>query len=298
LRVDIHTHVFTIHSILSREAIRIITQRLEDTGFVPDVLAEAIGSLLHDQLERPEYLDEGRLLRKLLQKLTGIDSFNELLEKQFSNDLISIQLGEDLDDLAVDALSDIITRVLDAYPGGGVPWKILDVIEALRLSMQATITDVANDLLRHMDDDGVIVSLMMDIFAAPESASDRKRHMSQIDGAAEAALQRPGRILPFFGVHPERPGHLEELKNAVENKGFVGVKLDLSLGDSVDSEEMRLVYEYSIEEDLPVLLHCGHGGSYRSEDQVQLCDPAQWTRRTCSRSAQTSSMSRPSSRIV
>lgn len=50
MRIDIHTHVFTLHSILSREAIRVITQRLEDTGFVPDVLAEAIGSMLHEQL--------------------------------------------------------------------------------------------------------------------------------------------------------------------------------------------------------------------------------------------------------
>jgi predicted TIM-barrel fold metal-dependent hydrolase len=276
VRIDIHTHVFTLHSILSREAIRVVTQRLEDTGFVPDVLAEAIGGLLHEQLEKPEYLDERRLLRKLLQKLTGIDSFNEVVENQFSNDLISIQLNQDLDDLAADALSDIITRVLDAYAGGGVPGKILDVIEALRLSMQATITDIADDLLRHMDDDGIIVSLMLHIFGAPETAQDRQRYMSQINGAAEAALQRPGRILPFFGVHPERPGHLEELKNAIENKGFVGVKLYPSLGYSVDSDEMRLVYEYSIEKDLPVLLHCGHGGFYRTEDQIQLCDPAQW----------------------
>lgn len=275
MRVDVHTHIFTLRSILSREAIRVFTQRLE--RYCPPFLAEAIGDLLYDQLDKPEYLDERRLLRALVQKLTGVQTFNDLIGQHFLGDLLSVQVEGDLDALTVEALSDIITRVADVYQGGGVPGKVLNVIETLRASMQPTITDVADDILQHMDDDGVIGALMLDIFVAPESDRDRKTYLGQIAGTAEAALQRPGRILPFFGVHPDRPRHLEELKKAIEHKGFVGVKLYPSLGYTVGSPEMRRVYQYCMEADLPVLLHCGHGGFYREKRLIDHCDPDQWT---------------------
>ena len=274
MRIDVHTHVFTLYSIMSREAIRVITERLGK--YVSPMVSEAIGQVLYDQLDKPEYMDEHRLLQKLLAKLLGDTSFSDVATSLFANSRIETQITGDLDALAAGAISDIITRVLDGVDGGGTAGKVLDVIETLRQSMQPTITDVSGDLLKHMDDDGVIVALMMDIFKGPESERDRRRYIGQIDGHAEAALQRPGRVLPFFGVHPERPGHLEQLKKAIETKGFVGVKLYPSLGYSVDSATMRLVYGYCLEKDLPVLLHCGHGGFYRTEDQIELCNPAQW----------------------
>jgi predicted TIM-barrel fold metal-dependent hydrolase len=127
-----------------------------------------------------------------------------------------------------------------------------------------------------MDPDDVIVALMMDIYHGPESARDRRSYRRHILETAEAALQRPGRILPFFGVHPDRPSHFDSLVQAVEQRGFVGVKLYPSLGYSVDSPPMRRVYDYCVDMELPVLLHCGHGGFYRDEQKRQLCDPAQW----------------------
>lgn len=275
MRIDAHTHVFTLNSILSREAIRVITQRLVDTKGVPEALAEAVGDLLNDHINKPEYLDERRLLRKLLEKLLGVVGLDNIAGKLGDNHIVAA-LGGSLDDLAVEKLSDLITKVLDAHDGGPGD-KVLDVIETLRQAMQPTITDVAKDILAPMDDDGVIVTLMMDIFAAPESGADRRRYLGQIDGTAEASLQLPGRLLPFFGIHPDRPGHLDELKRAVESKGFVGVKLYPSLGYKVDSPTMRKVYEYCLDKDLPVLLHCGHGGFYRTEDYIELCNPNQWS---------------------
>jgi hypothetical protein len=41
---------------------------------------------------------------------------------------------------------------------------------------------------------------------------------------------------------------------------------------------MRQVYRFCEDEHLPVLLHCGHGGFYRTDDARSLCDPDEWSR--------------------
>ena len=286
MRLDGHTHIFTLYTILSREAIRVIEQRLRDrlkgTG-VPDALVEAVGQLLHDQLNQPEYLDERRLLKALLEKLTGIDSIDRLLRNLPVDHSIRVDIEGDLDNLAVPVLREHIGSVLSRE--GGPLDKVLDIVDTLRLSMQPTVTDVADDLLKEMDGDGVLVALMMDIYGEGEVPEDRHRYLRQINGHAEAALQRPGRVLNFFGVHPDRMDTLEQLRRAVETKGFVGVKLYPSLspvdtgsphGHSVNSDKMKEVYRYCIAKELPVLLHCSHGGFYRTEDAIDHCNPKHW----------------------
>ncbi len=276
MRIDVHTHVFTLYSILSREAVRVITQRLEYRG-VPKPLADAVGDLLYEQLDRPEYLDEVRLLERLIHRFMGVPSLSEAARARLRGTPFELGMDSSLDDVVVRRASEFITSALDAVEAEGLVDTVVDVIQTLRQSMKPTITDVADDLLAHMERDDVMVALMMDIFGAPELEQDRRRYLAQIEGTAEAALQRPGRILPFFGLHPERPGHFDELRRAVEEKGFVGVKLYPSLGYSVDSPEMRRVYTYCLERELPVLLHCGHGGFFRTREAIELCNPIQWT---------------------
>jgi predicted TIM-barrel fold metal-dependent hydrolase len=135
---------------------------------------------------------------------------------------------------------------------------------------------VADELLDQMDPNDALVALMMDIHAKDEPERDRDNFQRQIDGTEEVAIQRPGRVLPFFGVHPERAEHFELLQDAVERRGFLGVKLYPSLGYQVDSPTLRKVYQYCIEKDLPILLHCGHAGFYRKEEFIEFCNPAQW----------------------
>lgn len=148
-----------------------------------------------------------------------------------------------------------------------------DIVQTLRLAMRTTITQVADELLDQMDPNDALVALMMDIYAPDESGRDRDNFIRQIEGTQEAALHRPGRVLPFFAVHPERPGHLALLRDAVESRGFLGVKLYPSLGYRVDSDPLRAVYTYCLEKDLPILLHCGHGGFYRRREYINFCDP-------------------------
>ena len=280
-RIDSHTHIFTLRSILTREAIRVITQRIRDRG-LPSFFVDAVENLLFEQYVKPDIFNERQLLTALLRKLSGIPSFRDEVGRLFPGDLLQIRLTEDFEALPASVLSKILTDFANAYEGGSRAKIILNVIQTLRRSMQPTITDVADDILAPMvtgnpGDDCVIVALMMDIHGPDETPYDLATYRGQIAGTTEAALQRPGRILPFFGVHPDRPGHLRALKTAVESGGFVGVKLYPSLGFAVDSPEMRRVYRYCMEADLPVLLHCGHGGFYRSKPLIDQCDPEQWT---------------------
>lgn len=274
MRIDVHTHIFTLRSILSAEAVRVITQRLRDRN-VPGFVVDAVEGFLIDLLNKPRYLDSRQLLRLLADKLTGDRSLDDVIDR-FLPDWIDIDVDDRLRDLASEQLLQALRKYAESKGGEEAGTSIMDVVDTLLGSMKPTISHIAADTLAHMDADDAIVALMMDIYGGNESDRDRRTYLSQIDGTSEAALQYPGRVLPFFGVHPERKGHLDELKRAVDTKGFVGVKLYPSLGYEVDSPSMRKVYDFCVERDLPVLLHCSHGGFYRTEASKGLCDPAQW----------------------
>jgi predicted TIM-barrel fold metal-dependent hydrolase len=238
----------------------------------------AIDKLLDDLLDRPRYLNERQLLGLLFQKLLDTDGFNQLLDTRLAGMPITLTLrGADPMDLPLEALQralDQISTLTD--DASSVGKSIYDVVATLRISMKPTITDVADHVLEQLDQDDAIVALMMDIRAPDEGARDRENFLRQIAGTEEAALQRPGRVLPFFAVHPERPDCLALLKQAVEKRGFVGVKLYPSLGYSIDHPTLLEVYDYCLEMDLPVVLHCSHGGFYRKAEYIDYCDPGDW----------------------
>lgn len=275
--INVHAHLFTLRTILSREAIRVITQRIEDKGF-PGFFVEAVESLLDDLLDKPQYLDERELLGKLFAKLMEVTSFNDFLDDKMAGLPITVTLRAGaVEDLPVDVLRralDSITSSLD--DGSQVGKSLFDIIATIRLAMRSTITEVADELLEQMDPDDALVALMLDIRGPDDPERDRKNFLRQIDGTEEAALQRPGRVLPFFAVHPDRPDHFELLTNAIEHRGFVGVKLYPSLGYRVDHPSLMAVYRYCLEKDVPVLLHCGHSGFYRKTEFIDYCNPDNW----------------------
>lgn len=277
MHIDIHGHIFTLRTVLSSEAIRVITQRLRDRG-VRDFLVNAVEGVLEDLLDKPEYLDERALLARLFKHLSGIDSFGAFVAGHGSTPTLNLVFGGSaIDDLPADALRSALDHVSSLIHQEDGPGKSpLDVVETFRIAMRTTITEVADVMLDQMGHDDALVALMMDIHAPGEPARDRESFRRQIAGTSEAALQRPGRVLPFFAVHPARTDHFGLMKNALENRGFVGVKLYPSLGYEVDDPALMKVYEYCIEEDVPVLLHCGHGGFYRQRDFIDYCNPKHW----------------------
>ena len=277
MHIDVHTHLFTLRTVLTREAVRVLAQRLADRGF-PDFVVQAIEKLLDDLLDHPRYLTERQYLGLLFQKLLDTDDFNDLLDTRLAGLPITLTLrGGDPEDLPLEVLQRALDRISTLTDDAAtVGTSFFDVVQALRISMLPTITDVGDHILDQLDQDDAIVALMMDIRAPDEPERDRDNFLRQAAGTEEAALQRPGRVLPFFGVHPERPDLLPLLRQAVEDRGFVGVKLYPSLGYPVDHPTLLEVYDYCLEMDLPVLLHCSHGGFYRTEDAIDFCDPGDW----------------------
>lgn len=275
--VNVHAHIFTLRTILSREAVRVMTQRLRDKG-LPDFFVEAVEGFLDDLLDKPEALDEREILGRLFAKLMATTGFNDFLDDKLAGLPITVTLrGGSVEDLPKDVLQRALDSVTSHLPGGSEAGKSpFDVVAALLIAMHSTITDVADVILDQMDPDDALVALMMDVYGPSDPPRDRENYLRQIDGTAEAALQRPGRVLPFFGVHPDREEHFDLMRDAIENRGFLGVKLYPSLGYEIDHPKLMDVYAYCVDNDVPVLLHCGHGGFYRKKEFIDYCDPEKW----------------------
>jgi predicted TIM-barrel fold metal-dependent hydrolase len=275
--INVHTHIFTLRTVLSGEAVNVMIQRLDDQG-VPPMIVAAVRRFLERLLDRPEILDERAILARLLTELKRVSGFDQFLQANLARLPFAVVIeGEGLEQLPADTLRTAFDQLTSAMDGRSTLGKRpFDIVQTLRLALRTTITEVADELLNQMGRDDAIVALMMDIRAPEEPDRDRSNFIRQIAGTREAALQRPGRVLPFFAVHPERPDHFELMSEAIGSGAFLGVKLYPSLGYPVDSPALRRVYGYCIDHDVPVLLHCTHGGFYRKVEFIDYCDPSQW----------------------
>ena len=277
MHINIHAHIFTLRTVLTLEAVRVITQRLRDKG-VPDLIVDAVEKLLDKLLDKPENLDERQLLARLLVELKDVTGFDDFVDNNLARLPFNVVIrGDGLENLEIRALRKALDELTSAMSGGEeVGKKPFDIVDTIRMAMKSTITEVADEILEQMDPNDALVALMMDICAPDEGARDRGNFLRQVAGTREAALQRPGRVLPFFGINPDRPDHFQQMKRGIDEGAFLGVKLYPSLGYEVDGPELRKVYEYCIEKDVPVLLHCGHSGFYRKKEFIDYCDPANW----------------------
>lgn len=279
MHINVHTHLFTLRTVLSQEAARVMAQRLEDAG-VPDLLVRAVGRFLDRLLDRPELLDEREILARLLGELRQVSGFDGFVADNLARLPFNVVVrGEGLENLPLETLQAALDQLTTAMaPEDDLRGRPFDIVATLRLAMKGTITEVADHILHQIGPDDAIVALMMDIRAEDEPDRDLRNFRLQIDGTREAALQRPGRVLPFFAVHPGRPDHFQLMEEGIRSGAFLGVKLYPSLGYEIDSPELRRVYAFCVEADVPVLLHCSHGGFYREKAFVDYCDPRNWDR--------------------
>lgn len=275
MRINGHAHVFSLQSVLSREAVEVMVGRLRRMG-LRDFIVDAVAGILDRQLDRPEYLVEDELLVRFMEGIRSSASFKGLL----SNRVLPVEvrlLGNSRTKLEVRGLRAALDRLsswIDAQDGPGK--SPFDVFETLRIAMQPSIPRVADKLLKHMGPDDALVALMMDITAPDEPDRDRRNFLGQIRGTMEAALARPGRILPFIGVNPRRPDHFDLMRRAVEEQGFVGVKLYPSLGFEVGTEEMSKVLDYCREKDVPITIHATSTGFNKDDVTAGFAHPKHW----------------------
>lgn len=276
MNINTHSHLFTLRNVLSREAVRAIGNRLRHKK-VPEYLVKGIENLIFDLSNRPRHLTEDQLLEELVKSILKTDVFKNFAQNHLHQIPALNAININSEHLTRAALKQILNS-LSAWGDANDDSEsnLFDIYETLRIALKPSSTAISGHLLNHLNNEDAIVGLMMDIRGDTETDRDEQRFRNQRDDLMEANLQRPGRIFPFFAVNPKRPDHFDLMKDAIENRGFVGVKLYPSLGYPVNSDKMMTVYEYCEEHDIPITMHCNHTGFYVEEDFIDYCNPAHW----------------------
>ncbi|MFW5708189.1 MAG: amidohydrolase family protein [Bacteroidota bacterium] len=276
MKINVHTHLFTLQNVLSAEAVKAIGNRLRHRR-VPEYLVQGIEKFLNNMASKPRYLNEDELLSELVKSILSTQAFKDFAQGHLNDIPILKAINLDSHHLSKKALEQLL-NALSAWGEAHDDSRstLYDIYETLRIAMRPHSTSIADELLLHLQEDDMLVGLMMDIRGDTETARDERRFRQQMADLMEASLQRPGRILPFFAVNPKRPDHYELMKDALENKGFTGIKLYPSLGYKIDHPDLIKVYAYCEQHDVPMLMHCNHSGFYVHKDYISYCDPEHW----------------------
>ena len=276
MRINGHAHIFNLHTVLTRHAVKIMVDRVRDKVKVP-FIADALEQFLSDQVKEPEYLVEEELLAKFLGYIANTKSFKDFVKGTATLPVEIRLLGDGVKAFEISAMRATLDRISSWFDhGADSDSTVLDVFETLRLAMKADVTGVAKAVLQDMPADDGLVALMMDITSEKTHAADEKKFRAQMKGTVDASIAFPGRVFPFVAVNTRRPGHFKFMTEAIERYGFVGVKLYPSLGVPVDSPAMRKVYQYCSDNELPILMHCTLTGFFESNDTKNLGNPKFW----------------------
>jgi len=178
-------------------------------------------------------------------------------------------------------------------------FRVKHVGDVVKL-FKENIEYVAKALLKEMNETGVVVStpLMMDLEKASFDDKPEIPYNHQIPLISEVALSCRGRLMPFVMVDPRREEAISWTKFALEDYGFLGVKMYPPLGyhpyhqDKFVNEQhennkrinktLEELYEYCQSKSIPITLHCGKGGAYTSElirckdIAMNLTNPRNW----------------------
>lgn len=152
--------------------------------------------------------------------------------------------------------------------------------EALHLAMLKNMDQVTDDMVAQLAtpaDDVVFTPMMMDILVAPQQGVKAGDVFDdQVKGTQRQIARYPGHILPFYAVNPFRWDFVHRTIKALEQGGFVGVKLYPSLGYDIYASGMDGVMHYCDTHRIPVLMHCNDGGFKQSNATVPNCAPNLW----------------------
>ena len=67
-------------------------------------------------------------------------------------------------------------------------------------------------------------------------------------------------IIPFIAVDPRREGVFDMVNDLHANHGFKGIKIYPPLGFYPNDKRLEQVYEYAVNNKLPIMAHCSRGG--------------------------------------
>lgn len=276
MRINSHTHVFNLKSVLSDESLGIIQDRLR-RDIAPEWLGKAAGSLAGDLLGELADYDEAKLLRKLAKRIEEESGLADLLKTGQS---LPAPLRSLLESQAESLTLTVARRGAAALlglagrKGDDVSrTSVRHVLDTLRLVARSRIADVAESMFSEMADEDAAVLLSLDITRGDGAA---ELFAKQIEDTAALAFAYPGRAFPFYGLDPRRSQPLARLRKAVEESTYVGVKIYPSTGWKVGDPRMAEVYDYCHQQDLPILMHCNDVGFYSDKADTANADPGHW----------------------
>lgn len=254
----------------------VLLNRIKEADRNEHVVAavEALLKKLFDAAE--DYTDPDPLIKELLADFAKNVDLSKVTDSESL--LIGLGASETLKDVGSEILIPLFHKITDAIQGDkdAREKNLADLLGFIRIGLLKNIRSVTDNLMSQLDEEDAIIALMMDIVGEGDQATSL--YKKQMRETAYSSAAYPGRIFPFVAVNTNRKKHLEWLKKACEEFGFVGVKLYPSLGYEVqhDSPGMPAVYQYCDENNIPLLMHCSNGGFYFEKSAISFCDPSVW----------------------
>jgi predicted TIM-barrel fold metal-dependent hydrolase len=130
--------------------------------------------------------------------------------------------------------------------------------EQIRPKIESGLMDPdGSRMISHMDTVGVDMAVILPIDWGPDyhcrcSLQDMNAH------AVAMAERYPGRLIPFAGIDPRRPGAADTLDRWLASGRFKGLKLYPNCGFYPYEDCAMPLYEVCARYEVPILFHTGH----------------------------------------
>ena len=156
-------------------------------------------------------------------------------------------------------------------------------IEGFLDFVDMSISEIAQMLVGEMDEAGIDICtpLMMDMAYCKKFGGGIKSFEDQIretENAVKAINNRYNRVrmYPFIAADPNREDVVDIVKNALSRGVFKGVKIYPVMGFTADDKRLYPIYEYCMENKMPITTHCENGGIPGLKDYYHLANPKHW----------------------
>lgn len=155
--------------------------------------------------------------------------------------------------------------VIEALQRFGTPSQ-KRFIEFLRIGVQRTQDTLFENVMANYPAGTRAVVLPLN-FRYMGAGEEGIRYEQQLDGLIEVKKKNPDTCLPFVCIDPRMgtPAQNRDFVKKYIEKGFKGIKLYPSLGYYPYDPGLELVYQYAVQNNLPVMTHCSRGGIYYND---------------------------------
>jgi len=143
-------------------------------------------------------------------------------------------------------------NLLNPFSTDDVFNRYLKFITIGRLGSQEKIF---NECTKNYDPDTKFVILPMDM-AYMGAGKVERLYPEQIKELAELKKKYPETVIPFIHIDPRRANSFLRVRTAIEQQGFMGVKIYPPIGYFPYDERLYPIYDYCQNNHIPIITHC------------------------------------------